>query len=407
MNDVLTLSDILGRVHSVQWHEAVALVRGVAERLHEGGGDAVLVPELHQIEISPTGNVNASGGEIADEPVRRLGQLLHAALGNSELPLQLRLVMLQATAPTPAFASIREYDEALAYFERPNRDAVLEALYARAAAVPSDPQSRFARLDTLAPLPAQERRESAAKRKKSNPSTLRLVVGGSLVLIACAGGLYYATVAGAAAGNTSVSAIAAKASHAVTVAATAGLSAVTERAGLGRLVTAGAADEVTPVAPVAAPAKRSRIARAAAAMNQPSRVAAFDLDSVHADAVELPVVLDLTAERYVLQREQAAAGIQNDADRIFSSESEGVSPPVGVRPQLPRELPSYLKPEQLTRLDLIVSEAGTVESVKLVGSPRTVHDSMLLSAAKAWQFQPALKDGNPVRYRKTIWLATE
>jgi hypothetical protein len=406
MNDVLTLSDILGRVHSVQWHEAVALVRGVAEQLNEGAGEAVLVPELHQIEISPTGEVGVSGGEVADEPVRRLGQLLHAALGNSELPVQLRLVMLQATAPTPAFGSMREYDEALAYFERPNRGVVLETLYARAAAVPSDPQSKFARLDTLAPLPAQERRENVVKRKKSTPRSLRLVVGSSLVLIACAGGLYHATIAGAA-GNTSVSAIAAKASDAVTAAATAGLSAVTERAGLGRLVTAGAAGEVPPPATVAPPAKRSGIARAAATMNQPVRVAAFDLDPAPADGVEFPAVLDLTSERHVLQRELAAAGIQNDADRIFSSDSEGVSPPVGMRPQLPRELPSHLKPEQLTRLDLIVSEAGTVESVKLVGAPRTVHDSMLLSAAKAWQFQPALRDGNPVRYRKTIWLATQ
>jgi hypothetical protein len=43
--------------------------------------------------------------------------------------------------------------------------------------------------------------------------------------------------------------------------------------------------------------------------------------------------------------------------------------------------------------------------VKLVGAPRNVHDSMLLSAVKAWEFVPALKDGVPVRYRKTITIA--
>jgi hypothetical protein len=32
---------------------------------------------------------------------------------------------------------------------------------------------------------------------------------------------------------------------------------------------------------------------------------------------------------------------------------------------------------------------------------------MFLSVAKAWQFQPALKDGVPVRYRKTIWIASQ
>jgi hypothetical protein len=84
-----------------------------------------------------------------------------------------------------------------------------------------------------------------------------------------------------------------------------------------------------------------------------------------------------------------------------------VSPPVDVRPQLPRALPPNVRPEQLSRLELIVSESGTVESVKLVGTPRNVHDAMFLSAAKAWQFHPALKDGRPVRFRKTVWITSE
>ena len=101
------------------------------------------------------------------------------------------------------------------------------------------------------------------------------------------------------------------------------------------------------------------------------------------------------------------AGAADEELLIYSAESEAVSPPVGVRPQLPSELPSNVSVEQLSRIDLIVSPAGTVESVKLVGTPHSVHDSMLLSAAKTWQFQPALKDGVPVRYRKTVWIALQ
>jgi hypothetical protein len=48
---------------------------------------------------------------------------------------------------------------------------------------------------------------------------------------------------------------------------------------------------------------------------------------------------------------------------------------------------------------------GTVESVRLLDRPRDIHASMLLSAAKSWQFHPAMKDGVPVRYRKTVWVA--
>ena len=42
---------------------------------------------------------------------------------------------------------------------------------------------------------------------------------------------------------------------------------------------------------------------------------------------------------------------------------------------------------------------GGVERVRLTSKPRRLVDVMELSAAKAWKFDPALKDGQPVRYR--------
>jgi len=102
----------------------------------------------------------------------------------------------------------------------------------------------------------------------------------------------------------------------------------------------------------------------------------------------------------------ATAGRSADLT-IYSPDSRGVSAPIGVKPQLPRRLPAELDPNGLGRIELIVSTDGTVESVRLLKAPRSVHDSMFLSAAKAWQFQPALKDGFPVRYRKTVWIAPQ
>jgi hypothetical protein len=59
-------------------------------------------------------------------------------------------------------------------------------------------------------------------------------------------------------------------------------------------------------------------------------------------------------------------------------------------------------------IDLVITRSGKVESVKLRRAPTTISDSMLLamslSAAKTWRFDPATKDGQPVRYRKSIWL---
>jgi hypothetical protein len=38
--------------------------------------------------------------------------------------------------------------------------------------------------------------------------------------------------------------------------------------------------------------------------------------------------------------------------------------------------------------------------------PLNVNEGLFVSVAKAWSFQPALKDGVPVKYRKTIWITS-
>ena len=59
--------------------------------------------------------------------------------------------------------------------------------------------------------------------------------------------------------------------------------------------------------------------------------------------------------------------------------------------------------EQVAGLvEVIVSEKGEVERAKLISVPNNVHESMLLSAIKAWHFTPAEKDGVAVRYRQVI-----
>src|SRR4029453_7007610 len=95
----------------------------------------------------------------------------------------------------------------------------------------------------------------------------------------------------------------------------------------------------------------------------------------------------------------------SDDAAIYSQRSEGVSSPIAVRPQLPRQLSPDVNRSDLRVIELVISPTGSVESVRLIGAPRDVHDSMLLSAAKAWVFRPAEKNGVPVRYRKTVSVA--
>jgi len=74
-----------------------------------------------------------------------------------------------------------------------------------------------------------------------------------------------------------------------------------------------------------------------------------------------------------------------------------------LRPQLP-EIPPGTAIETLGLFEFVVSMRGTVERIRLIRSPadRQYRDIMLMPAAKAWIFQPASRDGFPVRYRLQI-----
>ena len=92
--------------------------------------------------------------------------------------------------------------------------------------------------------------------------------------------------------------------------------------------------------------------------------------------------------------------------RIYSSGDSDVTPPVFHQPQIPAQLLSGLRAATNT-LEVIISETGRVERVRFVSTPKRMADMMMLSSAKNWEFDPALKDGQPVRYRLELsWAVT-
>jgi hypothetical protein len=102
------------------------------------------------------------------------------------------------------------------------------------------------------------------------------------------------------------------------------------------------------------------------------------------------------AENVISDRPAGPAG---DALVTFSSADADVVPPRLNRPQLPRQ------PEpgdDTGYFDVIISETGSVERVQLISPMRRFQERMLMAAAKAWQFRPAMRNGLPVRYRMRI-----
>jgi outer membrane biosynthesis protein TonB len=57
-------------------------------------------------------------------------------------------------------------------------------------------------------------------------------------------------------------------------------------------------------------------------------------------------------------------------------------------------------------VELTIAADGLVERVRMLTVPRNIHEWMLLSAAKAWRFEPARIDGRAVRFRHTMALVT-
>ena len=197
-----------------------------------------------------------------------------------------------------------------------------------------------------------------------------------------------------------------------------GISAVTERVGLGRLTPRVEPPAVLAAALPRRPAPAANghprtMLRAEPTIQEPT-IHAFDLqEQTGLNPPASPLLVAPVSERRmpaVAAEGPAAISIATDTDpTVYSPEFPEVVPPTAIRPQLPRVLPPGVAASDLNRIELTVLQDGLVESVKLVSGLRrsTVKDGMLLSAAKTWRFAPAMRAGVPVRYRKTIWIVAE
>jgi hypothetical protein len=401
MSEILRLSDILGRNASIEWFEAVAVVREVGERVIDSAGGR-RVPELDQVELSADGGVTLTGASKADDPVRRLGQLLQACLVQSDPPVQLRLTVAQATSPEPPFASVRDLLTALEYFERPDRPAVLRGLFERMRMAPIVVAENRATLDAIAPLPTARDKEARTEQRTEAGRRNRSVVAAvAVIVLLVAAATAYSQFRGAPPSTEEVTSLAVKASDAVGTTLVKGISAVSETVGLGRLVPAGeaaAAPAAKPVSPAPATAKPTR--RKPRPESEAFRI--FDLPEVPASPAALvPEIAPVPA----LAPEPTDFVVVDET--VYSPADSSVAPPIGIRPQLPRVLPEDIRKENLSQIELVILPDGTVGSVKLLGARKSVLEGMLLSAAKAWKFQPATRDGRPVSYRKNVWIAMQ
>ena len=370
----LPLSDVLERLHYVSWAEGVSIVDGLCTRLTAATGTGERVPELRQISITSHGTVVVASGAAKGPAGPRLARILHALTANGPVPAPLRLFVSKWVACEGAH-TIAEFTKELSYFVRPAPAALIQAVYERATA---------ARLDSpaqTAPQPAQAVRPREEAQSADRRRRMRRLAGAGIVLAA----LVVAALTWRAVSNGSTTASAGEErtdTTSVPARPSSGAGVVSNRS-----ANRAAARRVSPGSPrPSSVTVREPLARTPTGTTLSAPPAVRD--------VPLPAV----APRRSLEDARESP--------IYSSADPGVTPPQTRQPQLP---PPFLSGVQVdvNTIELIVTEAGTVERVRLLSPPKRMSDMMLLSGAKTWRFEPASRDGQSVRYRLLLsWDAT-
>ena len=100
----------------------------------------------------------------------------------------------------------------------------------------------------------------------------------------------------------------------------------------------------------------------------------------------------------------AAAG----GGRVYAVEDEGVIPPVVLQQRMPA---MTLEMKQITKalkttgmIDIVIDESGDVVDATIRQSLNSSFDTLIVRSARRWKYRPAMKDGVPVRYLKTLVL---
>ena len=88
---------------------------------------------------------------------------------------------------------------------------------------------------------------------------------------------------------------------------------------------------------------------------------------------------------------------------IYSVDDREVTGPVAIQQRVPKYPAAVTRP-LVGVVEFVVDESGAVQTPRMQMAIDPSFDSMLISAAKKWTYQPATLDGKPVKYRKLIQL---
>ena len=90
---------------------------------------------------------------------------------------------------------------------------------------------------------------------------------------------------------------------------------------------------------------------------------------------------------------------------VYELGDSGVIPPVAIREDILRWFGPMRPPlagTTLGTIELVIDEAGHVIASVIRASVSRFYDAVLLDSARSWQYQPATRGGQPVKYRRVV-----
>ena len=175
-------------------------------------------------------------------------------------------------------------------------------------------------------------------------------------------------------------------------------------AAVGTIGTAGSARgpdalrlaRVEPAAPPASqPAPAPKLS--AGGSDRPAASAVFTAPSSASPTAVTPPAVPPAAPAPAGRVVASPLGAAPRDRRVYTANDTDVEPPTMRRPQLQMEPRADTAPSD-SYVEVVVDERGEVTQVRLRSSDLSLNDRMIVAAAKAWQFEPAMKDGRPVKY---------
>ena len=158
----VSLAELQSSRVPIEWYEALAIVQELCRTMLDVGDErAPSVLERAHVFIAASGAVSttAPGARDRRTPVQGFGELLRTILPEDIFPVPLRLVVSQAVSTPPLYPSLKEFSQAIEYFERPNRTELIRGVYQRWTMMPAQSAA------TVPVAPRIEPRKSVESRR--------------------------------------------------------------------------------------------------------------------------------------------------------------------------------------------------------------------------------------------------